>query len=197
MTKRQQGQIITVNSLPSKIKTVFNQNMEDDKIFKNIVLESSKPLDVTVRTNYSTGTIKKEEFIKKGSRYFAYLRKNEDETELFGGRTQGIGTIVSNSGTTITFNSIPHNVNIGDGLYQINGNNQELIGEITDVTPTSVLVSSVINSPVNSNFCFTKKPLRIEGGEIRGYYLEVELEHDETDPVEIFAVSSNAVKSHV
>jgi hypothetical protein len=181
----------------SKIKTVFNQAMEDDKIFKNLVIESTKPLDVVVNTNYSSGTIAKEEFIKKGSRYFAYFRKNEDDTEQFGGRTQGVGAIQSSSGTTITFSGIPNNVNIGDGLYLINGGNQQLIGVISNVTSTTISVSSVTNAPVNSNFCFAKKPNRIEGGEIRGYYLEVELEYDGTDPVEVYAVSSNAVKSHV
>lgn len=180
----------------SRIKTVFNISPEDDKIFKNLILESSVPLDVSVKTNYATGMIKASEFIQKGSRYFAYLRKNEDDAQSFG-RKQGIGEIEIVASNVITFSTIPNNVNIGDTLFQKNGGVSEIIGVVQSKTSTTITVASVDNTPVVSNFAFVRKPNRIEGGEIRGYYMEVELEYDGTEPIEVFAIETNIKKSFV
>ena len=46
-------------------------------------------------------------------------------------------------------------------------------------------------------FAFTKKNERVEGGEIRGYYMDVSLESEATDALELFAIQSNIIKSHV
>ncbi len=181
----------------SKITTVLNESPGHDKIFKNLVLESQGPWSAKLKTNYTESTLAKEEFIQKESRQFAYLRKNEDDEDLHGNSAQGIGVISSNSGNTLTFSQLPNIVSVGDVLYQVNGSNNEEIGTITNMANGVITVSAIVTAPVNGYFAFAKKPSRIEGSEIRGYFLEVELENDDTDVVEIFAVSSNAVKSFV
>lgn len=55
----------------------------------------------------------------------------------------------------------------------------------TQVTPTVGL------------FSFSKKDSRIEGGEIRGYFMQVELENNDSEKVELFAVNTNAIQSGI
>jgi hypothetical protein len=162
-----------------------------------MVLEGNNPWSATVKTNYSNSSIKKEEFDKRESRHFAYIRKNEDENDFHGNSVQGIGVINSVSGLNITFSQISDFVSVGDKLYQLNDVENEFIGIIESVNGLSITVDAITNMPVAGLYSFSKKESRIEGGEIRGYYMEVELTNDDTEKVELFAVSTNAVKSYV
>ncbi len=181
----------------SKIIAIFNEAPSDDKIFKTINLEGNLPWDVTVRTNYTESTITKEEFNHRESRWFAYTRKNENQNDLTGHTAQGIGVILSSVGLTITFGKISNMISEGDVLYQVNGSVNEIIGTITSIAGNVITVDAVATPPVSGYFSFAKKNARIEGSEIRGYYMEVELENDDTVPVELFAINTNAVKSYV
>ncbi len=181
----------------SKIVTIFNDAPSDDKIFKTIILEGNRPWHVNLKTNLTGSTIDSNEFNTRESRHFAYIRKNEDATDLTGHSAQGIGTIVSVAGTTISFKQVSDTISINDGLYQINGNDNELIGTIIDIQGNDIIVNAITTTPVNGYFCYAKKDSRIEGGEIRGYYMEVELTNEGIQPVELFAINTNTKKSYV
>jgi hypothetical protein len=181
----------------SKIETVINEANSEDKIFKTMVLEGNKPWDVSIETNIAKSTIAKAEFNQRESRHFAYVRKNEDQTDLHGHTAQGIGVVVSTVGLTVTFATPPNLVNVTDQLFQLNAGVQELIGTITDITGNVVTVNAITTTPVPGYFSFATKNARVEGSEIRGYYALVTLENDDTAPVELFAINSNAVKSFI
>lgn len=181
----------------SKIKLYFNEINYDDKIFKNLVLEGNKPWGAVLSTNLANSTIKKEEFDQLESRHFAYMRKNENEDDLHGNTAQGIGVIASSVGTAITFLFVSEFVSVGDVLHQVNGINNEVIGTITVINGLVITVDAIVTAPINGLYSFSKKDARIEGGEVRGYYMEVELTNNDTDKVELFAVNTNAVKSFV
>lgn len=181
----------------SKISTVINEVQPDDKIFKTIVLESNRPWDVAVSTNLAQSSVKKSEFNQRESRQFAFLRKNENSNDLHGNTAQGVGVIGSIINKKINFASVSNYVSIGDELFQINNTNQELIGIITDKDATSVTVNTFLTTPINGFYCFSKKNARVEGGEIRGYYMNVDLENNDDEVVELFGITSNAVKSYV
>jgi hypothetical protein len=181
----------------SKIVFFFNESSADDKIFKTMVLEGNNPWSAIVKTNYSNSSIKKEEFDKRESRHFAYMRKNEDENDFHGNSVQGIGVISSVTGLDITFNQVSDFVSVGDKLYQLNGSNNDLIGTIELIEGSVITVDAIATAPTPGLYSFSKKESRIEGGEVRGYYMEVELTNDDTEKVELFAVSTNAVKSYV
>jgi hypothetical protein len=181
----------------SKIETVINEANGEDKIFKTMVLESNKPWNVSVKTNFSNSTIKKEEFNQRESRQFAYLRKNENANDLHGNTANGIGVIKSKSSFSVSFESVSQFVSIGDELYQLNGAAQELIGTITNKIGNDLFFTVIVTTPIVGFYSFSKKNARIEGGEIRGYYMGVELENNDTEKVELFAISSNVVKSYV
>ena len=180
----------------SKIVTVINDANSEDKIFKTIVLEGTHGWDVTIETNLTNSTIKATEFNRRESRFFAHTRKNENVADLHNS-AQGIGVIISNSGLDISFNYVPESVSIGDTLYQLNGATNELIGTIEDIQGNTITVNTITTTPVNGYFSFSTKNARIEGGALRGYYAKITLENDSTEPVELFAIESNIVKSYV
>lgn len=181
----------------SKVVTVFNISPQDDKIFKTLILEGTHPWDAVLATNYTEGTIDKEEFKIKESRWFAYIRQNEDTADLNGNVAQGIGNLVSIDGNVLTFANTPEQTSIGDALYLVDGETPDIVGFITAKTATTITVDSVISTPTAGTFLFSKKPSRIEGSEIRGYYLEVELTNELTEAVELFAVNAGIAKSYV
>lgn len=182
---------------PTKVVVVFNDVPGDDKIFKTMFLESNQAWDVAIETNYTNSTIKSSEFNKRESRWFAFTRRNEDDTDLTATSVCGIGNVLSVTGADkFNFSNVEASVSIGDKLYRINANEKELIGVITDKNQTSVTV----NAPATLNvgdFCFAAKNPRVESSSVRGYYMKAELTNNEAEPVEIFAANTKAVKSHV
>lgn len=183
----------------SIITTVFNEAEADDKIFKTLVLEADQKWDAEIITNYTESTITAEEFNTRESRQFSFMRKNENTDDLRGHTAQGIGVIVSSATTTIQFGRLPGLIDIGNQLYQINGTAHELIGTITvvNMTANTITVNAITTAPVNGYYCYAKKNARVEGGEVRGRYAEVTLTNDNTDQGELYAITSNAVKSFV
>lgn len=182
---------------PSKVNMIINELGSEDKIFKTIVLEGNRPWDVAVATNLANSTIKSTEFQLRESRYFAHTRKNENENDFHGNTVQGIGVIQNVNGLEITFNAISHFVSTGDVLYQLNGTSNEAIGTIETIEGNIITVTAILTSPIAGLYSFSKKNARIEGSEIRGYYMEVELTNNDSEKVELFAVNTNAAKSSI
>lgn len=182
---------------PSKVVKVFNESPKDDKIFKTVVTESDNPWKITLRTNLTNGSIDKTEFNNRESRWFASIKRNESASDL-NGVSQGIGRIQDIQGDNIEFNNISETVSVGDKLYQMNGNVQEEIGDIINISDDGIItVSGIVETPINGMFCFGKKDSRINGAAIRGYYMEVTMEDDSGSSNELFGVSTNAIKSYL
>lgn len=183
----------------SKIKTVINESVTDDKIFKTLVLESDEKWEVVLQTNLTNGQIKASEFNTRESRQFSFIRGNESADSLQGNTAQGIGVITNVSINQISFSSLPDLINIGDVLYQINAMLQQKIGTIQLINRTTnvITVSSIVTSPSVGFYSYAQKNSRIEGEEMRGYYMEVELTNTTDVNSELFGVSTNTVKSYV
>lgn len=183
----------------SSIKTVFNDAMADDKVFKTLILEANQKWAATFKTNLTESTIAAPEFNTRESRQFSFIRKNEAAGSLRGNAAQGIGVVVSVTGFAVAFNRIPDLVSVGDQLYQINVEAQELIGLITDIdrATRTITVDAFVTVPVVGYYAYAKKNSRVEGEETRGYYLEVTLTNNDTEEGNLFAVSTETSKSYV
>lgn len=181
----------------SSIKTVFNDAMANDKSFKTLVLESDQKWSAQLATNYTEGHIDIANYNTRESRQYAFIRQNENTDDYSGGTVQGIGVITAINGTIISFSNAPEFVNTGDALIQINNNSEETIGVITLVDGSDITVEAIITTPVVGYFSFAKKNARAEGGDIRGYFLEVLLENNETAQGDLYAISTEASKSYV
>lgn len=181
---------------PSKISTVFNDAQTEDKIFKTFVIEGNSPWQVSIKTNLTKSSLKINDFDKKESRYFAYLRGNE-QAGGFNGNAQGIGICTDNNSETLFFNAVSELTNIGDQLYKLDGQEVVLIGNIINKTTNSITVDSLLVDRYNGFFILSSRNARIDGGEIRGYYADVEMENNDDKQVELFAINSNIAKSYV
>lgn len=180
----------------SSVTTIFNDEHSQDKIFKTLVLESTNSWKALLKTNYTESHIKLNEFNQRESRWFAYVRKNENESDL-NAVSQGLGAVQDIDGLDVTFIEVPNIVSVGDNLWQYRAENKELIGEITDIDNNKITVDSFTNAPLFDTFCFSKKDSRIEGSELRGYYMEITLEDNTSTKNELFAVGSEVVKSYL
>jgi hypothetical protein len=184
----------------SKIITILNDSPGNDKIFRAVSLEANKPWKVSIETNIASSTINVNEFSKKESKYFAYIRNNEDQTNLRGNAAHGVGNILSftqliSGHFLITFKSVPNEASVGDKLMSAAIDPPTELGTITEIQGGKVIKVIALVMPTVGAFCIVKKDSRIEGGDIRGYYAEVTLENEDTDFAEIFAINAHITRS--
>ena len=180
----------------SEITTYFNDESSLDKVYKTLVLEATSSWKASLKTNYTESHIKLNEFNQRESRWFAYMRKSESETDL-NAVSQGLGSVKEMSGLELEFVDIPQNVSVGDVLYQSVNDEIVKIGTIDAIEGNLLTLDAFFNAAEFDEFCFSKKDPRIEGSEMRGYYLEVTLEDDTNTQNELFAISTEVVKSYL
>lgn len=185
-------------SFTAKVTSIFNQWHQEDSIIKTIIIEGDRAWKTLLKTNYTLGEIKSSEFNQRESRWFAHTRQNESPEDLRG-ISQGIGNIQSINGLSLSFNTISEVVSIGDVLFQYNNGLQEALGiiDIINRGNGTIVLSSLDNTPIASRFAYSRKNSRIEGADIRGFYLEATLEDNSTIANELFAISTNVVKSFI
>ncbi|MVX36323.1 hypothetical protein [Myroides sp. LoEW2-1] len=181
---------------PSKISTVFNDIHSEDKIFKTFSIEGSHPWDIEMKTNLTKTSLVKEEFSKRESRFFTHLRGNEDTDDLHG-RTQGIGVCTDNTEDTLYFDLVDSFTNIGDEVFILDNEKEYSLGIVKSKGNNYVTIDKRIDRFCKGYFFFSVKDSRVEGGDIRGYYAEVEMENNNDEQLELFAINSNIIKSYV
>lgn len=183
----------------TSIKTIFNDAMAEDKIFKTIALESDQKWQVDLKTNLTNSTINPNEFNTRDSRQFSFIRGNENASSLRGNSAQGIGTISSIVANVVSFVQVPILVSVGDILTQLNGSNKETIGVIIsiDLEINTITLGTIVTVPTVGFYAFSLKNSRVEGEEVRGYFLEIECSNNQPSRGELFAVATNVVKSYV
>jgi hypothetical protein len=113
------------------------------------------------------------------------------------GNAQGVGICQSNNSDTLFFKRVSALTNVGDQLFKLDGDQSLLIGNIIDKSETSIRVDVNLVDNYNGFFILSSRNARIDGGEIRGYYADIEMINNDDKPIELFAINSNIVKSHV
>jgi hypothetical protein len=96
---------------------------------------------------------------------------------------------------TYNFNTVPHNISIGDVLYSSSNGSYTKVGTITSKTKTSVTVDTELSTPSQGQFMFVAKSTVAESYGLKGYYASIRLTNNGTLPVEVFAVNSEVSKS--
>ena len=81
--------------------------------------------------------------------------------------------------------------------YHINNQTPMLIGPISNVTNSSIVVnnSDVVNIPNNGDFIMFSKNKIVNNNGMKGYYAEVKLKNESTEKIELFALSSEIAES--
>lgn len=193
----------------STIKAVVNDEPQTTKTFNTISLQGNSAWDCTVTTNLGSGLINNSYFDLKEGQYYAFIRRNPDQTDLDFRSAQGIGTVTTvdsstPSATTLTFDfNIDSIASVGDTLYRstLSGSNNENastpseIGDITDISGAVITVNVTGATPANGNYILYFKDSLAESYSPKGYYLEYELENNSTSFVELYGVSVSLHKS--
>lgn len=199
-------------SYNTEVEVSSNAAPSEVKIFKTIEIEgNSSGWDVTVITDLDAGHINKTSFAKtefsiadssnvpntynEGS-YSTHIRRNSTDvvnTQLLS--VQGIGNLISLSGTTYGFGIVPSSVSIGDVLYQAVGGSYNSIGTITNKDGSSITLGTASVIPNINDFIFAAKNPIAESYGLKGYYASIKLVSSETSAVELYAVNSEVSKS--
>lgn len=196
----------------TEVEVSSNAAPSEVKIFKTIEIEgNSSGWDVTIITDLDAGHIDKSSFAKtefntadssnipntynEGS-FSTHIRRNstdEVNTELLS--VQGIGNLISLSGTTYSFGVVPTSVSIGDVLYQAVGGSYNRVGQIVYKDGTNITLGTASVIPNVQDFMFAAKSPIAESYGLKGYYASIKLVSSETSAVELYAVNSEVSKS--
>jgi hypothetical protein len=200
---------------PSKVTSVFNNAVLENKIFKTINLEGDAPWGVTLQTDLQfSGFIDSTWFEKKEASYYAFVRNNSNG-QLALRSVNGIGnslTVVGNGTNNAQVNfsinplvSIGNIISVGDYVYF--GANLQFAGPVIDINIDYIsgINQIVVNNnmltplttpiPGNVNYFLFVKNSVAESHGVLGHYCTFTLENGSNGKVELFSVQSNVMKS--
>ena len=185
----------------SKVSVMVNDSPSDIKELQAVSQEASNPWAVFLKAyknnidDFSTSTIYMSEFVEKEGHWFAYARRNEDTNHLDSKSTYGIGEVGVVSTNSFIYNGGSALLTAGDSI--IRGSDLAIIGVVlTDIDNVITMTTpAFVTTPVDGDFIFGQKNSRIEGGNLRGYTIGVDLEITSPDKVELFAVNLEVMQS--
>ena len=123
--------------------------------------------------------------------HYSHIRR--DESVVSGKAVYGLGEISNIIAGDIRLPEVNSSASIGDSVYKADGT---LIGTITGI-PTEIDIElSSIAGLVIGDFLYAEKNQRVEGSQMRGYVMRVDLENSDTTKRELFAVNTEVFKSH-
>ena len=173
----------------SKLKFFVNQDFSVEKIFNAIGLESTHAWLVNLATKLTSRTIPKECFVKKEDYWFSEIMTNtNDDTEA--SNILGLGNFAIVDGEIITTRR-PDTMCIGDEIIS-----KSLLfapNKIVDISNDRIILETAITTV--SSFLMYKKNQNVDGSNIRGDILEIEMINDDTIEVEIRAVNTEVSKT--
>lgn len=182
---------LMVNDSPSDIKELQAVSLEGNTSWDALITAYVSNVDDTIRSSISS-----VEFVKKEGIWYAYARRNEDEGSFDSKSTYGIGIVTSIVGNTVIVQGSSSSLTADDVI--INGSDLTQVGSIeshTTVSGVTTLEMTSVGSLVVGSFLVGKKDSRVEGGNLRGYTLRMDLEVTKDTKVELFCVNSEVIKS--
>ena len=86
---------------------------------------------------------------------------------------------------------------IGDIVYKLDGETLVMVGPLENIFDTGVLRIENVNfvNLSSEDFLMFAKDIAINNNSLTGYYAKVEMENTSTEPIELFALSSEATHS--
>jgi hypothetical protein len=180
------------------ISTVFNQEPTTIKMFKTLALDCTFGLDTIGATDLDQIQMSKSNYINKEGEFFSYMRRPANQINLQLLSSQGIGTVSSAVGTTITMNSSFTNISQGDSIYEFAGSTPILVGIVQSISGNNITVNTVFSSPSPGDYLICVKQSSVESYGARGYFMDVTLSlsgYDAIPEVELFAIKASIFKS--
>lgn len=198
----------------SRVVSVFNESIMENKLFKTIKLDGDSTWDGTFVTDIqSSGYIQAGWFEKKEQSYFSFIRNN-DIGQLPQRSVNGIGKSSSiNFGTYLEVNfsinplvDVGSIISIGDSMYFADApyTNFQYGGTVVDIIknyPAGVNRLLINNNPPavaptqNDSFYYYVKNSVAESHGVLGHYCVFDMTNSSTSKVELFTVGSEVMKS--
>jgi hypothetical protein len=186
----------------SKIRTIFNEQPLEVKVFNTLSLNSTHTWTADIYTNISAGSIDYTYFVEKENQWFAYIRRFDNTIDVKALSTQGVGSansidITDPTAVELNFSfNVDSSISIGDKLYKNSGSNLILVGTIVGISSNMIIVDTSVGSiPLITDFLISVKNSQAESFGSRGYYMNVYLSNDLTEEVKLFAIGSSVFKS--
>lgn len=186
---------------PSKLAFMVNESPSIVKEMKALKLEGNASWDTLIRAyisdkeDFIESSIAGVEFIQEEGMWYAYTRKNEDATSLDPKAAYGIGKVTNIAALVVTFDGENSKLCVGDSIIK---SDLSVVGTIQSMDIINkTLTLDTVTGLVNDDFIIGKKDTRIEGSNLRGYSMRVDLENNDTTKVELFAVDSETIKSFI
>ena len=173
---------------------MVNPELDTDKIFKAMELQSSHAWNVNIRTNLTESYIPSKHFVKKESFYTSEILRN-----IKGNRKSvGVGKVESITGNTLRFNyPISNSISCGD-LLMVKEKNLEY--EIKDIKGKELTLSNVYGITVD-DICYAAKKYegnyRPDGDPIRGKWMEVILTSNVSEESILYSVTTEVIPSNL
>jgi hypothetical protein len=211
---------------PTKLTSVFNQSPLENKLFKTLNLEGDDSWSATMVTDLqNSGSIAKEWFEKKESSWYAFVRNsgsNPATVEQYSLRSMnGLGTSTNitpsvfptppTAALTIEFPISPlvtlkGILSVGDFFYFVTGSAPFYAGIVTAVNVdlprgiNEVVIDTTdpTVTPIPSAteyFMFLKDSIAESHG-VLGHYCIFDIENNNTEEINLFAVESDIMKSY-
>lgn len=194
------------NRYQSYMKTVFNQNPLENKLFKTINIEGTDNWNVDVTTDLQVGEINDNWFERKEAAFFGYIRNNDNDPIILDDTPQrsvnGLGTPneVTPVGSNVVLSfvapaQVDDMISIGDGIYEVT-NVLTLVGYVIgfDRVANTITVNNIDTIGTNDPLAYVKNNVAESHG-VLGHYCIVEMSNDKTFNSELFAVESEVMKS--
>lgn len=177
-----------------KVVYVVNPEIDSDKVFKAMFLQSNTPWNTKIRTNYTESEITESLYEKKESFYYTNCLRNVSGYNT----SSGLGIIKSINLNTVEFSrGFDNNVSVGDFLMLQNSITEY---EIIDINENSLTLSNVIGLTVGSFAFAIKKYIggyRPDGDPIRGKWMEITLDKITDESIYITSASTEIIKSYL
>lgn len=196
----------------STITGVFNQEPTTQKLFKTIEIESDSAWECTLTSDLGAGFMEASYFELKEGSFFSYIRRKSNDNNLAMRSAQGIGDVLSSTGTlpftiTITYSfALGSIISIGDTVYSYNDpaatDAITKIGKITFISENRKQLTIDGSNNVPAGYAitdgtytlYTKDSVAESYGTL-GYYMEFTLKNNSSNSVELFNIDSEAFKS--
>ena len=193
------------------VTTILNESPMEIKMFKTLAIDGSTGLNVEGYTDLDQVEIFKTQFKKKEGKFYAYIRRPENELNLDLISAQGIGFVQSTSSNTINLTQGFTNIDAGDKVYKASYtppldpndpgtiSNILEVGTIDSVSNNSITTTlSFLNSPNPGDYILVYKQSSVESYGAKGYYLNLKLSLDGSEAAanhEVFGIKSSIFKS--
>lgn len=176
---------------PTKFRFNFSQMPSERKKYNNIEVEGTIPVQVSCESDLEKGYVNIADFERKEGVFYAYIRGLNGQIDTAQLNYQGIGNCTIN-GLVLSFtDNINTIISIGDVILN---QNLQVVGTILSKTGNSLTLDTV-NNLSSGDFVLAVKPESVQQQGILGYHLQVDCEFSSSAKQEIYAISSEFIKS--